>query len=187
MRFLILGPNGSGKGTQAEMLKDELGVPHISTGEMLRAAVAAGTPAGVEAAPIMAAGGLVPDELMLRTLEERLGEPDAKDGWILDGYPRNVAQAHALDRLLGASDRAVDRVIVLEVPDEVILERCRVRFAAEHRPDDDPEIVRERLALFHNRTQPVIELYTGRGIVAAVDGVGEVNEVFGRILAGLPK
>ncbi|MFE3188055.1 adenylate kinase [Nocardia sp. NPDC059240] len=186
MRLVIVGPNGSGKGTQAELLKKELGIAHISTGEMLRAAVAAGTPLGREAEPLLAAGALVPDELVLKMLDARLAEPDTARGFLLDGYPRTLAQAEALDVLL-ATDRALDQVIELAVADEVILERCAARFAVEHRPDDDPEVVRARLALYRTNIPPIIARYRERKLVTTVDGAGAVDEIFGHILAAVPR
>ncbi|WP_327139787.1 adenylate kinase [Nocardia sp. NBC_01327] len=186
MRLVILGPNGSGKGTQAEMLKRELGVPHISTGELFRAAMRDGTPVGLEAAAMVAAGELVPDDLVLKILGDRLAESDAAGGYILDGYPRTGAQAGALDDLLAAGDRALDRVIELAVSDDVIIGRCEIRFAAQHRTDDDPEVVRERLALYRNHIPAITAHYADRGIMTTIDGIGETTAVFQRILAALP-
>ncbi|MEC3917235.1 adenylate kinase [Nocardia sp. CDC160] len=185
MRLVILGPNGSGKGTQAKLLKDELGIPHISTGELLRAAARDGTALGREAAPMVESGGLVPDDLVLKMLDERLAAPDAAQGFILDGYPRTLSQAEALDELL--TDRPLDRVIELDVADEVILQRCAARFAIEHRRDDDPEVVRSRLALYRTNIPPIIARYRQRGIVATIDGTGEIEEIFQRIRAALSK
>ncbi len=145
MRLVLLGAPGSGKGTQAARLKAEFGVPHISTGDMLRAAVKAGTPLGLKAKAVMDAGQLVSDDILLGMLEERLVQADAKSGFILDGYPRNLAQADALDHLLTKIGQPLDAVVKLDVPNEVIIGRCEIRFAAEHRHDDDPAVVRDRL------------------------------------------
>ena len=181
MRLVLLGAPGSGKGTQAACLKTGLGVPHISTGEMLRASVQAGTPMGLKAKPLMDAGQLVPDDILLGMLEERLAQPDAKNGFILDGYPRNLAQANALDQLLARIGQPLDAVVKLEVPSEVIIGRTELRFKAEGRADDNPETVRKRLAIYAEQTAPVADFYAARGTLQVVDGVGELDEVSSRI------
>lgn len=185
MRLVLLGAPGSGKGTQAARLKAELGVPHISTGDMLRAAVAAGTALGRKAKAVMDAGQLVSDDILLGMLEERLAQPDARQGFILDGYPRNLAQADALDRLLARIGQPLDAVVKLEVPNEVILRRCEQRFAAEGRADDNPDTVRKRLAVYAEQTAPVSDYYAQRGKLKVVDGVGALDEVTARIRAAL--
>jgi adenylate kinase len=185
MRLVLLGPPGSGKGTQAARLKVELGVPHISTGDMLRAAVAAGTPQGLKAKEVMNAGKLVSDDILLGMLEERLAQDDVKNGFILDGYPRNLAQADALDHLLAKIGQPLDAVVKLEVPNEVIIARCEIRFAAEHRHDDDPEVVRDRLKVYAEQTAPVADFFARRGKLQVVDGVGELNEVTARVKRAL--
>jgi len=185
MRLVLLGAPGSGKGTQAARLKAELGAPHISTGDMLRAAVAAGTPMGLQAKAVMAAGQLVSDDILLGMLEDRLAQPDAAAGFILDGYPRNLAQAAALDRLLGRIGQPLDAVVKLDVPSEVIVERCRIRFLAEHRADDDPDTVARRLAVYAEQTAPVAEFYARAGKLQVVDGVGELDEVTERLRQAL--
>ncbi|BBD80728.1 adenylate kinase [Aerosticca soli] len=185
MRLVLLGAPGSGKGTQAARLKAELGVPHISTGDMLRAAVAAGTALGRKAKAVMDAGQLVSDDILLGMLEERLAQPDARHGFILDGYPRNLAQADALDRLLARIGQPLDAVVKLEVPNEVILRRCEQRFAAEGRADDNPDTVRKRLAVYAEQTAPVADYYAQRGKLKVVDGVGALDEVTARIRAAL--
>jgi len=187
MRIVFFGPNGSGKGTQAALLKAELNVPHISTGDLLRAAVKAGTPLGVKAKAVMEAGKLVSDEIVLGMLEERLAQADARNGFILDGYPRNLAQCAALETLLARIRQPLDIAIELHVPDEVILKRCEIRFRAEHRRDDEPEVVRKRLQVYREQTHPVATHFADIGKMATVDGVGSVDEVFKRILAVLPK
>ncbi|MDR3386282.1 MAG: adenylate kinase [Rudaea sp.] len=187
MRIVFFGPNGSGKGTQATLLKSELKVPHISTGDLLRAAVKAGTPLGLRAKVIMEAGKLVSDEMVLGILEERLALPDVVGGFILDGYPRNLVQCAALEELLARLRQPLDIAIKLDVPDAAILARCEQRFALEHRPDDDPAIVRKRLDVYREQTAPVAEHFAQIGKLATVDGVGEVNTVFKRILAVLPR
>jgi len=187
MRIVFFGPNGSGKGTQATLLKDELKVPHISTGDLLRAAVKAGTPLGVKAKAVMEAGHLVSDEIVLGMLEERLAQPDVGNGFILDGYPRNLAQCAALETLLDRLGQPLDVAIKLDVPDSAILSRCQIRFAAEHRKDYDPEIVRKRLDVYRAQTEPVAEHFAQLGNLKTVDGVGNVDQVFQRILAALPR
>jgi adenylate kinase len=185
MRLVLLGAPGSGKGTQAARLKADLGVPHISTGDMLRAAVKAGTPLGVKAKAVMDAGQLVSDDLLLGMLEERLAEADVKSGFILDGYPRNLAQADALDHLLNKIGQPLDAVVKLEVPNEVIIKRCEIRFAAEHRKDDDPVVVRDRLKVYAEQTAPVADFFARRGKLQVVDGVGELDDVTARVKRAL--
>jgi adenylate kinase len=185
MRLVLLGAPGSGKGTQATRLKNDLGVPHISTGDMLRAAVAAGTPTGLKAKAVMDAGKLVSDDILLAMLEERLAQADAKSGFILDGYPRNLAQADALDHLLARIGQPLDAVVKLDVPNEVIIGRCEIRYAAEHRKDDDPAVVRDRLKVYAEQTAPVADFYAKRGKLQVVDGVGELGEVTARVKRAL--
>ena len=186
MRLVLLGAPGSGKGTQAAMLKAELKVPHISTGDLLRAAVKAGTPLGLKAKAVMEAGKLVSDDIVLGMLEERISQPDAKGGFILDGYPRNVAQCEALEALLERIGQPLDIAVKLKVPSELIVERIAGRAAAEGRKDDTPETVRERLRVYAEQTAPVAEHFGSIGRLRIVDGVGDVEVVFRRILAALP-
>ena len=186
MRLVLLGAPGSGKGTQAAMMKAALKVPHISTGDLLRAAVKAGTPLGVKAKAVMEAGKLVSDDIVLGMLEERLAQPDVAGGFILDGYPRNLAQCEALEALLERIGQPLDVAVKLKVPSELIVERIAGRAAAEGRKDDTPETVRERLRVYAEQTQPVAEHFASIGHLRIVDGVGEVDEVFRRILAALP-
>lgn len=181
MRLVLLGPPGSGKGTQAARLKVELGVPHISTGDMLRAAVAAGTPTGLKAKAVMDAGKLVSDDILLAMLEERLASDDVKSGFILDGYPRNLAQADALEHLLAKIGQPLDAVVKLDVPSEAIIDRVKIRFEKEHRKDDNPEVVRDRLQVYANETAPVAEFFDRRGKLQVIDGVGELDEVTARV------
>ena len=185
MRLVLLGAPGSGKGTQAARLKSDLQVPHISTGDMLRAAVAAGTPLGLKAKAVMDAGQLVSDDILLGMLEERLAQTDAANGFILDGYPRNLAQAGALDELLARLGKPLDAVVKLDVPNEVIVGRCELRYAAEHRADDNPDTVRKRLAIYAEQTAPVADFYARRGKLQVVDGVGPLDEVTARVAAAL--
>ena len=167
------------------MLKTELELPHISTGDLLRAAVKAGTPLGLKAKAVMEAGKLVSDDIVLGMLEERVGQPDAGGGFILDGYPRNVAQCEALETLLARIRQPLDIAIKLKVPSELIVERIAGRALAEGRKDDTPEAVRERLRVYAEQTAPVAEHFAAIGKLRIVDGVGEVDEVFRRILDAL--
>ena len=185
MRLVLLGAPGSGKGTQATRLKDALNVPHISTGELLRAAVAAGTPLGLKAKEVMAAGNLVSDEIVLGMLEERLSQPDVRGGFILDGYPRNLAQANALDELLARLQQPVDVAVQLDVGTDLLIQRLAGRAQAEGRADDSPEAVRNRLRVYTDQTAPVIDFYRQQGELTVVDGVGSLDEVFTRITEAL--
>jgi adenylate kinase len=185
MRLVLLGAPGSGKGTQATRLKDTLDLAHISTGDLLRAAVAAGTPLGLKAKAVMERGELVSDDLMLGMLEERLAQPDVTRGFILDGYPRNLAQAHALDALLSRIGQPVDAAVQLDVASELLIDRLAGRAKAEGRADDTPEAVRNRLRVYTEQTAPVIDYYRGQGKLACVDGVGEMDAVTGRVQAVL--
>ena len=182
MRLVLLGAPGSGKGTQATRLKDHLQVPHISTGDLLRAEVAAGSKLGLEAKGIMARGELVSDAILLGMLEDRFSRPDTRGGFILDGYPRNLAQADALDGLLSRMGQPFDYAVQLEVPTDLLVERIAGRAAAEGRADDNPESVRKRLDVYDSQTAPVIEFYRQHGQLTVVDGVGTLDEVFTRIL-----
>ncbi|MEO6801295.1 MAG: adenylate kinase [Rhodanobacter sp.] len=185
MRLVLLGAPGSGKGTQAARLKTALGVPHISTGDMLRAAVAAGTAMGLKAKAVMEAGQLVSDDILLGMLKDRLSQDDARAGFILDGYPRNLAQADALDHLLARISQPLDAVVKLEVPNEAIISRCEIRFKAEGRADDNPDTVRKRLAIYAEQTAPVAEFYARGGKLQVIDGVGDLDQVTARIRQAL--
>jgi adenylate kinase len=186
MILVLFGPPGSGKGTQAELLTGTLGVPHISTGELLRAEAEAGTPLGRQVASELAAGELVPDELIERVLERRLRAPDAEPGAILDGYPRTVPQAQALDALLAAAGRRVDAVLVLEVDELTLLDRLLRRAEEQHRADDNPTSIAERLREYRQLTEPVVGYYRAAGVpVIEVEGTGDVEEVHGRVMAAL--
>ena len=185
MRLVLLGAPGSGKGTQAAKLKDYLGVPHISTGDLLRAEVAAGTPLGLQAKEVMARGDLVSDEILLGMLRDRFSRDDTKAGFILDGYPRNLAQAAALDELLASLGQKFDAAVQLTVDNEKIVERLAGRAKAEGRADDNPESVRKRLQVYDQQTAPVIEFYRQHGQLTVVDGVGALDEVFTRIVEAI--
>jgi adenylate kinase len=185
MRLVLLGAPGSGKGTQAARLKDHLQVPHISTGDLLRAEVAAGSKLGLEAKEIMARGELVSDAILLGMLEDRFSRPDTGNGFILDGYPRNLAQADALDALLTRIGQPMDAAVQLEVAIELLVERIAGRAAAEGRADDSPDSVRTRLKVYDDQTAPVIEFYRQHGQLTVVDGVGSMDEVFTRIVEAI--
>ncbi len=185
MRLVLLGAPGSGKGTQATRLREHLQVPHISTGDLLRAAVKAGTELGRKAQVVMESGALVSDDIVLGMLEERLTAGDTGNGFVLDGYPRNLAQANALDALLGRLGQPVDIAVQLDVDTELLISRLAGRAQAESRADDSPDAVRHRLGVYGDATAPVVEFYRNSGRLARVDGVGGMDEVFQRIIATL--
>jgi adenylate kinase len=185
MRLVLLGAPGSGKGTQATRLREHLQVPHVSTGELLRAAVAAGTALGLQAKLVMESGSLVSDDIVLGMLEERLVRPDTGNGFILDGYPRNLAQARALDGLLARIKQPADIAIQLDVSQELLVARLSGRAHVEGRADDSPDSVRKRLAVYAEQTAPVVEYYRNQSKLACVKGVGTVDEVFIRILEAI--
>ncbi|HSP95212.1 MAG TPA: adenylate kinase [Thermoanaerobaculia bacterium] len=181
MRVVLLGPPGSGKGTQAKLLAERLGIPQISTGEMLRAAVREGTPLGQRVKAVMEAGELVSDDLMIALIRERIAAPDARAGFLLDGFPRTVDQAAALDRLLEGNGTHISAVVNLSVPDSALIDRLAGRSGQEKRSDDRRETVLERLRVYHEKTEPLAEFYRGRRLLTDVDGMGEIAEVAGRI------
>jgi len=174
VRILILGPQGSGKGTQARRIADVYDVPHVATGDILRRAVAEGTELGERVAPILERGDLVPDDLMVDLIRERLAD---EDGFVLDGFPRTVPQAEALDAMLDEIGKPLDAVLLLEVSDDVALERLLGRGAEEGRPDDAPDAIRNRLRLYHGLTEPVVERYRAEGTLLAVDGEQPIDAV----------
>jgi adenylate kinase len=207
LKIIFIGPPGSGKGTQAKRLASRFDIPHISTGDMLREAVSGGTPLGQQAAPIMAAGGLVPDDLMIGIINERLAKSDAGQGFILDGFPRTLVQAEKLDGIVGNGTDPL-RVLQLLVPDDAIVQRITMRRTCAQcgaiyhlennppandsvcdrcgaeviaRPDDTEEAVRKRLESFHRQTMPVATYYKSKSILREVDGVGPLDVVFERI------
>ena len=177
--IVILGLPGAGKGTQAKRISAETGIPHIATGDMLREAMDSETEMGVRIKPTYDAGDLVPDDLMIELIRERLSAPDTSDGFILDGFPRTAGQAVALDELLGAG--GLDRVVVFEVDEEELVQRMLAR----GRADDTEETIRHRFKVYLDQTQPLLDLYDSRGLTIRVDGVGGVEEVTERILAAL--
>src|SRR4030088_1290981 len=194
MRLILLGPPGAGKGTQAQRLIHRYGIVQLSTGEMLRAAVAAGTPVGLKAKDIMASGGLVPDEIVIGIISDRLDQPDAAKGFILDGFPRTVPQAEALDELLKKKHMRLDAVIELRVNESALLQRVETRVAEmrargeEVRIDDTPEVLTKRLASYRALTEPLIHYYSERRKLLTVDGMMTIEHVtheINRILAAI--
>lgn len=185
MRIVLLGPPGSGKGTQAAMLVEELGLPHISTGALLRNAAARGTELGLQAKSITDRGDLVPDNIMSDMIEERLGREDVADGFILDGYPRNVAQAKSLDNMLERLNKPADEAIHIDIDPERILKRIAKRAKEEGRSDDTVETVRNRLRVYEEQTAPVADYYAERGLLTRILGNGPKEEIFQRILSVL--
>jgi len=178
MRVLILGPQGSGKGTQAARIAAAYGVPHVATGPILRAAAADGSELGRRVKPILDRGDLVPDDLMVGLIRERL---ELEDGFVLDGFPRTVPQADALDAMLEEIEKPLDVVLLLEVSDEVALERLLQRGAVEHRADDEPDAIRNRLRLYHQLTESVVDRYRAEGMLVPVDGEQSVEKVYADI------
>ena len=206
MNLLLYGAPGSGKGTQANMLRSRFGIPHIATGDMLRAEIQSGTPLGREAQPILAAGQYVPDEIMIGMIRNRLQEPDSAGGFIIDGFPRTVPQAEALDVLMRELERHLDRVLYLRVEMAELLERLSGRLVCPtcqrtyppgtttcavdgtplvQREDDKTEAVRPRIEIYLTKTVPVLEHYRGTGIVSEIDGRGTIDQITGRVLAAI--
>lgn len=185
MRIVLLGAPGSGKGTQAALLKKQFDLPHISTGVLLRTAVENGTELGRKAKSVMDRGDLVSDDIMLGLIEERLGEDDAANGFILDGYPRNIAQAEALDHLLDRIRQPVDEALQIDVDEDLVVQRIAGRAAEEGRDDDAEEVVRNRLRVYHEQTAPVVGYYEDKALLTRVLGEGSIEEVFERILGVL--
>jgi len=176
--ILLLGPQGAGKGTQGRLIAAEHGIPHVATGDMLRAAMNAGTELGQQVRPIYDAGHLVPDDLMIALIRERLGEEDARHGFVLDGFPRTMPQAEALEEMLREIGRDLDVVFEFQLADAVGVERMLKRAAEEGRADDTPEAIDERLRLYHAETEPLVEYYRARGNLVGIHADRPVQEVF---------
>jgi adenylate kinase len=183
MRLILLGPPGAGKGTQAQRLVRKHGIVQLSTGDMLRAAVAAGTPVGLQAKDLMAAGQLVPDEVVVAIIADRIGEPDARRGFILDGFPRTVAQARALEKILAERGLELDAVVELKVDEDILVRRIENRVAEmtargeKLRADDNPAVLKDRLAAYRAQTAPLSSHYAGEGMLKTVDGMAPIEEV----------
>lgn len=187
MNLILLGPPGAGKGTQAKRLVDERGFAQLSTGDMLRAAVSAGTELGVKAKAIMDAGDLVSDDIVVGMIAERIQQPDCKDGFILDGFPRTVAQAEALDKMLDAKGLAIDHVFEMQVNEEILFDRIRQRISetpeAERRSDDTEDTLRKRLVVYREQTAPIIPHYKSKGALKSVDGMAAIEDVAAELAA----
>ncbi len=177
MNLLVLGPQGSGKGTQAKRISAAHGIPHVSTGEMFRAAIARGTELGKRVEPILASGELVPDDLTVALIRERLAAPDAGAGFVLDGFPRTLAQAEALDEMLTDIARTLDAVLFFDLSDELAVERIRGRALDEAREDDEPDAIARRLAIYHQQTEPVVERYRATGKLVPLHADRSIEEV----------
>ncbi len=212
MRMILLGPPGAGKGTQAKMLIEKLSIPQISTGDILRAAVKEGTPLGLEAKSYMDSGGLVPDGVIIGIVKERTAEEDCRNGYILDGFPRTIAQAEALGRMLADTKQSIGAVVSMTVDEEELVKRltgrrtcrsCGFGFHVEFKPpakegvcdkcggelyqrdDDQEKAIRERLAVYRRQTQPLIDYYRGQGTLKEINGLGAIDEIQQRILGAL--
>jgi adenylate kinase len=185
VNLLVLGPQGSGKGTQAKRLSADHGVPHVATGDMFRSAIAAGTALGREVEPILAAGELVPDELTVALIRERLSQPDAAAGFVLDGFPRTLVQAEELDAMLAEIGKTLDAVLFFDISDDVALERLLGRAAEEGREDDRPEVIERRLAIYHEQTAPVVERYRATGKLVPLHASRSIGEVAAEIADAL--
>ena len=185
MRLIIMGAPGAGKGTQARFIADKFGIPAISTGDIFRANVSAGTPLGVEAKRYMDAGEYVPDSVTNSMVRNRIAEEDAKGGFLLDGYPRTVAQVAELDDMLADAGLELDGAVVLTVDSEAIVQRLLKRATIENRADDTEDVIRRRQEVYGEQTAPLIDTYRGRGALVEVDGMGEVDEVTQRVFAAI--
>jgi adenylate kinase len=185
VNLLLLGPAGSGKGTQAARVAVEYGIPHVSTGDMFRAAMAAGTELGRRVRPLYDAGELIPDDVTVALIEERLGEEDAAPGFVLDGFPRNLAQAEALDAMLEEIERGLDAVLFFDLPHDVARERLLGRARQEGRTDDTPDAIARRLAIYEQQTAPVVEHYRATGKLVPLHADRPVDEVFAQIQQAL--
>jgi len=181
MRMVFIGPPGAGKGTQAQRLVGKYKMAHLSTGDMLRAARDAKTEVGLKAERFMASGALVPDDIIIDIIACRLQEPDCREGYLLDGFPRTIAQAEALDAMLKAKGTPLDVVLELQVPEDELFRRL----AGRGRADDNPEVIRQRLEAYRKQTQPLLDYYRRAGLLKSIDGLGTVEEIFDRACSAL--
>jgi len=184
VNLLVLGPQGAGKGTQAKRISSEYGIPHVSTGDMFRG-LDESTDLGRQVAEIMRAGQLVPDEVTISMIQDRLSEPDARDGFVLDGFPRNLAQGEALDAMLGGIGRGLDAILFFNVPDAVGMERALRRAELEGRADDTPEAIAKRLEIYHSETEPIVEHYRTTGKLVPLHAERTIEEVWKEISSAL--
>jgi adenylate kinase len=187
VNLLVLGPQGAGKGTQAKRIAAEYGIPHMSTGDMFRAAIAEGSELGRRVEPILRAGELVPDELTVALIRERLSWSDAHRGFVLDGFPRNLAQAEALDPMLAEIHKTLDAILYFDLGDDVATERMLGRALEEGRPDDTPDAIARRLALYHEQTAPVVEHYRATGKLVPLHAERAIDEVWDEIQRALSR
>jgi adenylate kinase len=185
VNLLVLGPQGAGKGTQAKRIAAEYELPHVSTGDMFRAAIAAQTELGRRVEPILASGALVPDDVTVALIRERLGEPDAGSGFVLDGFPRNLAQAEALDDMLREIGRSLDAILFFDLADSVAIERMLRRAAEENRPDDTPDVIARRLGIYHSETEPIVEHYRATGKLVPLHAERPIEQVWVEIASAL--
>jgi adenylate kinase len=185
MRLIILGPPGAGKGTQASKIASTFGIPAISTGDIFRANIKNETPLGLQVKEVLASGGYVTDEITNAVVRDRLFEDDAEQGFLLDGFPRTAAQVETLDTILAEHGHALEAVLELTVDDEAVVQRLLKRAEIEGREDDTEEVIRERQAIYRRETAPLTDVYSDRGLLVQVDGMGSVDEVFDRISAAL--
>jgi adenylate kinase len=176
MRMVFIGPPGAGKGTQAQRLVETFGMAHLSTGDMLRAARDAKTEVGLKAEKFMSLGALVPDDIIVAIIADRLRQPDCRKGYLLDGFPRTIAQAEALDQMLSGQGTPLDVVLELQVPEEELFRRL----AGRGRADDSPEVIRQRLVAYRKQTEPLLDYYGQRRLLKSIDGLGTVEEIFDR-------
>jgi adenylate kinase len=183
--ILLLGPQGAGKGTQGKLISAEYGIPHIATGDILRTAIAAGTELGRQAEPLLNSGQLVPDEVMIGLIRDRLAQEDTQRGFVLDGFPRTAPQAEALDAMLEEIDRPLTVVFEFQLPEEVCVERLRRRAEEEGRADDTPEAIRTRLRLYYEQTEPLVQYYRARRNLVGIPADRSVDEVFAEIQRAL--
>ncbi|NYG06320.1 adenylate kinase [Phycicoccus badiiscoriae] len=181
MRLIILGPPGAGKGTQAAKIAEKFGIPAISTGDIFRANIKNETPLGLQVKEVLASGGYVTDEITNAVVRDRLFEDDAEQGFLLDGFPRTAAQVETLDAILAEHGHALDAVLELTVDDEAVVQRLLKRAQIEGREDDTEEVIRERQAIYRRETAPLTDVYSARGLLVQVDGMGPVDDVFTRV------